>query len=230
MDYYLQTPERFWNLNCDRPQTNLLHPFYPLEIIAFSPSWTLTWQRWNESRLTITTPNGVTLFFVYSHSKLVCLTCNATVAIKSKGISSGILKECKELIKGFSCQNLDVPQKFGIWKCSFNTAVSLHQNPEPREILFSIASVTSLLNTSSHLKMAVLWRKPFSRQQIAFLNTSKIEHRSWKPLKKWKSPALQGKRKNGYVCGGATEEVSRPVWMPFPHFGESLGYLLLSSI
>ena len=30
----------------------------------------------------------------------------------------------------------------------------------------------------------MLWRKPFSRQQIAFLNTSKIEHRSWKSLKK----------------------------------------------
>ena len=86
----------------------------------------------------------------------------------------------------------------------------------PGKLLFSIASVTSLRNTSSHLKMAVLWRKPFSRQQIAFLNTSKIEHRSWKPLKKWNSPALQGKRKNGYVCGGATEEVHRPVWVPFP--------------
>ena len=133
MDYYLQTPERFWDLNCARPQINLLHPFYTLAIIAFSPSWTLTWQRWNESRLTISTPNGVRLFFVYFHSKLVCLICNATVKMKSKGIWSGILKECKELRKAFSCQNLNVPQKFGLWKCSFNTAVSVHQNPEPRE-------------------------------------------------------------------------------------------------
>ena len=75
-----------------------------------------------------------------------------------------------------------MPQKIGIWKCSFNTAVSLHQNPG--QVLLFIASVTSLLNTRSHSKMTILWREPFSRQQIAFLNTSKIEHRSWKSLKK----------------------------------------------
>jgi len=64
--------------------------------------------------------------------------------------------------------------------------------------------------------MAILWRKPFSRQQTAFLNTSKIEHRSWKPLKKWNSPAIQGMRKNSYVCGRATENVYRRVRVPFP--------------
>ena len=62
----------------------------------------------------------------------------------------------------------------------------------------------------------MLWRKPFSRQQTDFLNISKLEHRSWKPLKKWNSPAIQGMRKNGYVCGGATENVYRRVRVPFP--------------
>jgi len=38
VDYYLQTPEHLWDLNCARPQINLLHLFYPLAIIAFSPS------------------------------------------------------------------------------------------------------------------------------------------------------------------------------------------------
>ena len=34
----------------------------------------------------ISTPKGGTISFVYSYSKLVCLICNATEAMKSKGI------------------------------------------------------------------------------------------------------------------------------------------------
>jgi len=142
------------------------------------------------------------------------LICNATVAMKCKGIWSGILKQYKMLRKGFSSQNLYVPQKCGIWRCSCNTAVHLHQNQNPGQLLLSIASVTSLLHTRNHSKMAILWRKPFSRQQIAFLNISKTERRSWKLLK-WNFPAIQGMRKNGNVCGGATEEVYRRVWVLF---------------
>ena len=101
----------------------------------------------------------------------------------------------------------------------FESAASTRQSvfaktQNPGQLLLSIASVMSLLNTRSHSKTA-LSRNTFSRQRIAFLNTSKIERRSWKPLEEELSRNTC-RRKNGYVCGGPAEEVYRRVWVPFP--------------
>jgi len=49
---------------------------------------------------------------------------------KARELGTAFQNSTKELQKGFSC--LYVPQKCVIWKCSFYTAASLHQNPEPR--------------------------------------------------------------------------------------------------
>jgi len=65
-----------------------------------------------------------------------------------------------------------------------NTAVNIHQTSEPRvrpQLLLPIASVTPLISKMSHSKVMILWRKPFSKQQIPFLKTLTIKHRSWRP-------------------------------------------------
>jgi len=43
---------------------------------------------------------GKIIFFVCFHSKPVCLICNATAAIRSKGIWSGIVEQYKKATKG----------------------------------------------------------------------------------------------------------------------------------
>ena len=63
---------------------------------------------------------------------------------KVREFGAALLNSTKELRKGFSCQSLYVPQKCGIWKCSFNTAVSFHQNPE-RRATFALCRVSHVL-------------------------------------------------------------------------------------
>jgi len=101
-----------------------------------------------------------------------------------------------------------------------STAVNLRHTSEPKvrlQLLLPIASVTSLLNTRrSYSKMAILWRKPSLRQQIAFLKTNN-KTQSVKDIKKYNSSTtlLQGNVREWLctVCGGATEEGYRCVWV-----------------
>jgi len=58
-------------------------------------------------------------------------------------------------------------------------------SPNPRtrvrlQLLFPIVSVTSLVNTMSHLKKVIFWRKHLSKQQMAFLKTSSVKLGLWR--------------------------------------------------
>ena len=130
-------------------------------------SWTLTYPRWNEPRpiVPFSAPNGRKIIFVYSHSKHVCLICNATVALTNKGNLERHFKtvDSKRATRGASLpRRLYVPRNFGLWQHSLqhgdstacSTAVILHQTgnqgKRTTQLLLPVTSVTSLLNTRSH--------------------------------------------------------------------------------
>jgi len=100
----------------------------------------------------------------------------------------------KTVVKRFPYQRAFTRHKnarFGRTGCS--TTVNLRQTSEPKvrlQLLFPITSVTSLLNTRrSYSKMAILWRKPSSRQQIGFLKTNN-KTQSVKDIKKYNSSTI----------------------------------------
>jgi len=79
---------------------------------------------------------GGILFFVYSHSKPVCLICIATAALTKKGNLERHLKKGHESDeRDFLAQTSLHATKIRELKAQLaapSRAVNLHQNPEPR--------------------------------------------------------------------------------------------------
>ena len=127
--------------------------------------------------------------------------------MKSKVIWSGIVIQYKRTTKGIFLPKPLCVTKARDLKCSFNTAVSLHQIPEPRAT-FAFYRVSHVLATHENtFKDGNIVKQAFLEAADSLFEHFKNRAQTMKAAKEWKSPAIQGMLKNGYVCGGATEDV-----------------------
>ena len=136
------------------------------EDLPFSPQW-VEWK-----------------FFIFFQTLFVKKRWSGAVILRVHGIcDTDFLPKC-----------IYAPQKFdaGFESTDCSTVVNLHQIQNPGlspQVLFSVASVTSLLNIWYHSKTAILWRKPLKVADSVVDDFWNV-HRSRGPLNKCNFPVI----------------------------------------